>query len=93
MNDNTEPPTSPAEVWTDSIVDRLAARLDLSQVIIVHTDGSDELRGTEEISKFLRISTSHVGKGLKDGVIPGQQVGSRWLASRAALTRWLAGSA
>lgn len=81
---------SVADAWTDEIVERLAGRLDLSQVIVAHTDGGDVLKGVEEIAGHLRLSKSHTHKALADGVIPGQQVGSTWLASRAALTRWLA---
>ncbi|WP_370326346.1 hypothetical protein [Euzebya sp.] len=51
---------------------------------------NDVLEGIEDIATYLTLSPAHVARHL-GSTIPARKVGRSWLASKAALTAWLAG--
>lgn len=53
---------------------------------------TDEVFTIDELSKYLKVSTSTLYKLLAEGKVPGQKVGRHWRFSKAVIDRWLAES-
>jgi excisionase family DNA binding protein len=52
---------------------------------------ADERMNASQLARYLGMSKPTVLKGLAEGRIPGRRVYRRWVVSRAAVDRWLAG--
>ncbi|WP_370325522.1 hypothetical protein [Euzebya sp.] len=81
------------ETATDSLAQaiglQVASRLlaDADRILIVAED--DVLTGAEAIAAHLGVSRRHVDR-YAGVTIPARRIGTKWVASKAALARWMA---
>ena len=52
---------------------------------------TDEILTIEDAAKFLKLSPATVRQFLKNGVIPGRQVGRKWRTTKRGLLNYIDG--